>query len=200
MNILLKAILKPGRVIAYLRWRWHTYQVRRVEKDGKIFHEFKGELYPDELNHGNAQQWIGRKAMTYCQGKGIDVGADRWPFSNAIPVRNEPQQNAYKLDQIADGSLDYVFSSHCLEHLDQWQDALKLWIQKLQRGGVLFLYLPHESMKMWNPEGPWVGLGHKWQPKFEILKPFLEQHGMEIIDSTPGRDEHWSFHIVGRKK
>ena len=194
-----RALCHPGHIGRSLMYRIRRLGLRQVEKEGRLFHQYRGELYPDYLNHGNARQFIAETALPYCQGKGIDVGADRWPLAGTIPIRNEPDVNAYKLDCFEDGSLDFVFSSHCLEHLEKWQDALCLWIRKLKPGGVLFLYLPHESMKLWNPGGPWVGYLHKWKPRHEILIPFLKDHGLEIIDFNPGRDHYWSFHVVGRR-
>jgi len=88
----------------------------------------------------------------------------------------------------ADESLDFVFSSHCLEHLDKWQYALKLWIAKLRLNGILFLYLPHKSMRLWNPGGPWVGSNHKWIPSYQVINQFLIGHGMEILEYNPERD------------
>ncbi len=108
-------------------------------------------------------------------------------------------QNAYRLDNFPDGSLDFVFSSHCLEHLERvGKRALRLWLRKLKPGGILFLYLPHESMRLWNPGSPWVGDGHKWQPRHEIVVPFLEAEGMSILEVNKDHDGYWSFHVVGR--
>lgn len=196
---LIKAIKHPDKIISYLIFRIKQFQVKKVVKDGEPFYMYKGELYPDYLNNGNACQFIAEKALIHCKGKGIDVGADNWPLPGAIPVYDEPHQNAYKLYAFADNSLDYVFSSHCLEHLDQWEEALSLWISKLKTGGILFLYLPHESMKLWNPGGAWVGKGHKWKPTHEILLPFLSEHGIEIFESNSSMDEFWSFHMVGKR-
>jgi len=200
MSKLIEAIRNPAKVLHYIRWRVGIWRhVKRVERDGQIFHEYQGELFPDHLMHGNAQSFIADKAKQFCSGSGIDVGADRWPFSNARPVRNLPHENAYRMDDIPDASLDYVFSSHCLEHLDRWRDALRLWIRKLRAGGTLFLYLPHKSMKLWNPGSPCVLDGHVWQPDIETLLPFLQSEGMEILDHNPDRDHYWSFHIAARR-
>lgn len=175
------------------------HQVGRIKKNGKIFYKYKGELYPEYLNKGDATSFISDKAKEHCKGRGIDIGADRWPLPGAIPIQNEEGQNAYKLDNFLDGSLDYVFSSHCLEHLDRWEDALRLWIRKLKIDGVLFLYLPHKMMSLWNPHCPWVGSGHKWVPTYETINKFLANNGMGIIEYNPGKDRYWSFHIIAKK-
>lgn len=192
-------VTKPERIVHWVKYFCNLYRVRRVIKDGKIYYEFSGDLYPEYLHIGNAMSFIKPKAQQFCQGKGIDVGADQWPFPGAIPVRNEIHQNALKLDSISDDSLDYVFSSHCLEHLHDWKKALVLWITKLKKSGTLFIYLPHISNKMWHPGGVWGGPGHKWSPTLEILIPFFKSHGLEIIDYSTDRDEYWSFYIVCKK-
>lgn len=175
----------------------HIYY--RHKKKGEVFYEYKGEFYPGYLNKGNAAWFVLAKAKKYCQGRGIDVGSDKWPFPGATPIKNEEHQNAYKLDGFQDGSLDYVFSSHCLEHLEKWQNALLLWIEKLKTGGTLFLYLPHKSMRFWNPGGAWVRDTHKWIPDCETVTGFLKDNGMEIIECNPERDIYWSFHIAAKK-
>lgn len=194
-----KIFTNPERLLIWINYLVNKSRMSKVEKDGKMFYKYKGELYPEYLDKGNAASFIVKKAQQYCIGKGIDIGADKWPFPGSIPVQNEKDQNAYKLDKFDDGSLDYVFSSHCLEHLDDWQSALKLWVRKLKPNGILFLYLPHESMSLWHPGSPWVGPGHKWIPTIEILTEFLTYNGIEIIEYNNQRDGYWSFHLVGKK-
>jgi SAM-dependent methyltransferase len=199
---LLRIITDPARTLRVIQRRLSLLEISKVNKDGKEYFRYKGELYPANLWGGNAASQIWPKVKQYCVGTGIDVGADRWPVEGAIPVRNEPLQNAYKLDSFADNSLDYVFSSHCLEHLDRPEEALALWIEKLKVGGKIVLYLPHIDMKLWLPGSPWVSdpiTGHKWSPTYTFLADFFAKHNVKVIDGNPGRDYFWSFHIVGEK-
>jgi SAM-dependent methyltransferase len=138
--------------------------------------------------------------MQYCSGKGIDVGAGAWPLPGAVPVQEEPGQNAYRLDNFPDGSLDFVFSSHCLEHLSRWPAALELWVKKLKPGGTLFLYLPHESMLLWRPGAPWVKDQHKWIPTDEAVAAMLWSLGVDVLERSSGRDDFWSFFLAARKR
>lgn len=194
-----KLLRNPGMLRHYILKFIKNLSVKKVHKDGQVFYVYKGCHYPGYLNDGNASSYILEKARQYCKGYGIDVGADKWPFPGAIPVQNADDQNAYRLDRIADGSLDYVFSSHCLEHLSKWHDALLLWIRKLKPGGILFLYLPHESMRLWNPGAPWAMEAHVWMPAHGPINDFLSRNGMEIAEFNPGKDAYWSFHIVAKK-
>ncbi|MFQ5806772.1 MAG: methyltransferase domain-containing protein [Phycisphaerae bacterium] len=173
--------------------------IERVIEKGRAYYLYDGSRYPEEVARGNAMDHIGDHALTFCKGKGLDIGANKWPLPGAHPVENRETENAYRLDRWADGALDFVFSSHCLEHLAQWRTALALWVSKLKPGGVLFLYLPHHSMTLWRPGSPWVGDDHVWSPSAEVLVPFLEALGMTMIEVDPGPDDYFSFHIVARR-
>jgi len=172
--------------------------LKRIVKDEEYFVGYKGELYPDYLFRKKGSNYIKEKALKYCKGRGIDIGAGAWPLEGAFAIENIPEENAYKLDRFPDASLDFIFSSHCVEHLEKWPEALLLWIKKLKSGGILFLYMPHESMKLWRP-GSIYGMGHVWSPTWQVLNPFLEKSGMEILEYESGRDKFWSFHIAARK-
>jgi len=144
-------------------------------------------------------KYISQTASKYCKGRGLDIGAGRRPFRrDTIPIDRGPDQHAHKLNY-EDKSLDYIFSSHTLEHLRRWKSALKLWIRKLKLEGILFLYLPHEDMFIWRPTNKYGrSFGHRWQPTKERICPFLEKNGMEIIEASE-RDKTWSFYIVARR-
>ena len=198
-EIIRRAVRHPDEIVPAIVCLYTRRHVKRVERDGEVFHEYRGALYPDYLTHGDAASNIVALAKQFCIGSGIDIGANQWPFPGATPIDDRDGENAYALDRFSDNSLDYVFSSHCLEHLARWQDALRLWIRKLKPGGILFLYLPHESCALWRPGAPWVGGAHKWSPTWQVLVPFLQSCGMEIVEYSDSRDRYWSFHIVGKR-
>jgi len=121
----------------------HTY--RQLLTDERVVRKpggwlYKGNFYPDYLTAGGASHAIFREALKYCQGKGIDVGAGLWPLPGAIPVDISRGPGFGKIvSEFRDYSLDYVFSSHCLEHIENWKEALAKWIRKLKPGGVISL-------------------------------------------------------------
>ena len=201
MSKIRKALREPGEILLYLRRRLllRRLLISQVEEDGQSYFRYKGHLYPTYLDNKAASPNIFSKAKQYCTGVGIDVGGGKNPFSDATLVEDEECQNAYLLDTFPDHSLDYVFSSHCLEHLERWQEALDLWISKIKPGGVLFLYLPHAAMPFWQPQGLWVGSCHKWSPSVEILLPYLGDKQMDVLDYNPDKDNYWSFHIAAQK-
>jgi SAM-dependent methyltransferase len=155
--------------------------------------------FPSFLNVGDAKAFVQDVALEYCVGRGIDVGAGKNPLPGATPVDQGDDANAYDLGRWPDGSLDYVFSSHCLEHLDRWQEALVEWVRVIRPGGVLFLYLPHEKMTMWLPGSPWVGQDHRWVPTWQRVSDFLRHRGLVVLGADPGPDRAFGFWGAFRK-
>jgi SAM-dependent methyltransferase len=163
--------------------------------------EYRGRFYPDYLTVGGASHAIFREALKFCQGKGIDVGAGLWPLPGAAPIDIWRGLGASRtISDIADGSLDFVFSSHCLEHNVEWETILRVWVSKLKAGGVVFLYLPHPDCGIWEVGSPFVGAEHKWTPTPLIIKSALAQRGCEIVAFDDGPDGMFSFWCCARKK
>lgn len=152
--------------------------------------EYDGGLYPEYLRHGNACQFIAPTAFHFCKGDGLDIGAGKWPLAWAQPVDIKDGGNAMELPE---GKFDFVFSSHCLEHLVNPISALEHWKSRLWTGGVLFLYLPHPEMTYWLPQRCRKHL-HSWEPK--AMANILRDLGfVDVIHSE--RDLAWSFSVVG---
>lgn len=64
---------------------------------------------------------------------------------DAIPLAHVHHvANVERLDMLADGSVDLVYSSHCLEHISHLQvpKVLREWRRTLKSGGILRLSVP----------------------------------------------------------
>ena len=152
--------------------------------------EYKSKSYPEYIRHGNACKFIAPFALEFCKGNGLDVGAGQWPLPGATPVDLQNGGNAMNLPA---GTFDYIFSSHCLEHLINPVAALEHWKTRLRHGGVLFLYLPHPDMEYWLPQNNRKHL-HYWWP--EVVGKIVSDLGFyNVIRSE--RDMAWSFSVVG---
>lgn len=160
--------------------------------------EFKNIKYPKFQSEGNAAQFAIPFAKHLCIGKGVDVGCNKleWAFPGAIPV--DPVLNGFDAVHFPDdcNELDYIFSSHCLEHLDNWVDVLEYWYSKLKIGGVLFLYLPDYSQEYWRP---WNNRKHKNIFTEKIIKDYLISNGYINVYSSQV-DLNNSFMVIGEKK
>ena len=162
---------------------------------------YKDKFYPDYLTVGGAGHAIFREALKFCQGQGIDVGAGLWPLPSASPVDVwRGPGTGRTVSDFEDSSLNYVFSSHCLEHIENWQEALGEWVKKLKPGGIIFIYLPHPDCAIWHPGSPFVDDGHNWIPTPEVIKQTLRELGCEIVQCDEGPDGMQSFYVCGRKQ
>lgn len=155
--------------------------------------------YPNFLNTGNAADFIKCKAKEYMKSGYVDVGCSQWPLMNGIPV---DKQNRHVIENAEDGAYSGVFSSHCLEHVPEWEKELALWHRIIQPHGILFLYLPHPQCEPWHAEtGSWVGKEHVWNPEAVTLVRFLrEELNFNILEYTSRPDPLWSFFVVARKQ
>lgn len=88
-------------------------------------------------------------------GDGIDIGCGHDPVTSAMypKIKNVIKydsmfghQDAMTLPEIADASLDFVHSSHCLEHLPNPFIAIRNWLRVLKVSGYIICTIPDEVM------------------------------------------------------
>lgn len=151
---------------------------------------YKGRRYPELVKHGGASVYVAPIAMHFCNGRGLDVGAGKWPLPGSTPVDIKDGGDAMELPH---GQFDYVFSSHCLEHLPNPIAALEHWKTRIRSGGVLFLYLPHPEMEYWLPQNCRKHL-HTWSPT-QMAKIVSDLGFVDVIHSE--RDLAFGFSVVG---
>lgn len=143
--------------------------------------EHKGNKYLHLQSTGNAARWIMPLAQYFCKGAGFDIGAckQEWAFPTAMIIDPavHPSWGFDAMNLPDKGEADYIFSSHCLEHIkENWANVLDYWLSKLKKDGVLFLYLPHNSQTYWHPTS-----NRKHIHSFDgsEIKAYLESLGYE---------------------
>jgi hypothetical protein len=164
--------------------------------------EFNGVKYPSFQAEGNAARWIMPLAKYYCVGNGLDVGYSKyeWKMPGAFGI--EPAESPlYDAMNLPDSEIvnakewDYIFSSHCLEHIkENWANVLDYWLSKIRVGGVLFLYLPHASQEYWNTVN---NRKHIHQFTGEEISKYLKRCGCDVY-LTPV-DFNNSFAVIATK-
>lgn len=162
--------------------------------------EFKYAIYPVFQAEGNAAQFAIPYAKKVCKGCGVDVGAGQleWAFPGAIIIDPKIADFGYPVDAlhfpriISPGSLDYVFSSHCLEHIPDWVRVLDYWKTFLKPGGVMFLYLPDFSQVYWRP---WHNCRHLHAFTPEIIATYFRENAFRHI-FVSGVDLNNSFMVM----
>ena len=115
-------------------------------------------------------------------------------ISGATPIDLE-FDDPWHADHLPPEKVDYIFSSHCLEHVQDWVATLLYWTSAIKSGGALFLYLPHYDQEYWRP---WNNRKHRHAFTPEIIVDFMCDVGYTNIFSSQ-RDLNHSFIVVGEK-
>lgn len=157
---------------------------------------------------GDESAKIAHLVVPYSRGRGLDIGCGKrkcWP--RMIGVDRDPRTNAdiigpgETLDLFADGSMDYVFSAHLLEHIRDAGAALRGWWRLVRPGGHLILYLPHRHLY---PNIGQFGANpdhkHDFLPE-DIIGLMRGLGGWDLIENeTRPRNNECSFFQVYRKR
>jgi SAM-dependent methyltransferase len=113
----------------------------------------------------------------YFVGVGIDIGGkpdplalyqEFFPLMHAIKTWDWEDGDAQFLAGVDDETLDFVHSSHCLEHLVDPETGLHNWFRVLKPGGYLIITVPDEDFYEQGIFPSTFNRDHKWT--FTILK------------------------------
>jgi len=163
----------------------------------------------------NATAKIRWFAMPYLHGRGLDVGCGPekvlpraigvgLPINFSRSAATDASSNGTSLDLFATSALDYVFSSHYLDCLQDWQAALADWWRVLRPGGCLVLYLLHARLSG-DSEGTSApspgGRGFLPATVLGAMRRVMHDSGGEVLEDEE-RDEgdEESFFQVYRKR
>lgn len=150
----------------------------------------------------NESKKICWEVAPYLRGRGLDIGAgDFKVLPHVISVDNmhhaafgftikpDVVAEADKLDMFASASMDFIYSSHTLEHVEDMPATLREWWRVIKPNGLLVLYLPHADFYP-NMGQPGANPDHKrdFRPQdvvaampdgFDILEHQERNEGME---------------------
>ena len=113
----------------------------------------------------------------YFVGKGVDIGGkpdplilykEMFPLMESVKTWDWEDGDAQFLVGLADGELDFVHSSHCLEHLVDPAEGLKNWLRVVREGGHLVITVPDEDLYEQGVFPSTFNRDHKWS--FTIYK------------------------------
>lgn len=171
---------------------------------------FNGKNYPALQAHGFASQYAFEFAKKFCKGNGIDIGYSKpeWKFSDAEGLDHlkflyrdgsENNESCFTAGDFYAKDLDYIFSSHCLEHLDDYVGHLDYWSGKLRIGGVLFLYLPNmDYQEYWNCAN---NRKHVCYISPKVIQSYFDNRKemWKDVFVTEGYDLNGSFYAIASK-
>lgn len=96
-----------------------------------------------------------RFVRKYFKGDGIDIGGapdplvlygEFFPLMSSVRTWDLDDGDAQFMAGVADNSFDFVFSSHCLEHLHDPLEGLKNWLRVTRPDGHVIFALPEEDL------------------------------------------------------
>ena len=144
----------------------------------------------------------------YLHGKGIDIGGGndclRLPpdVEGTVELWDIMDGDAQYMHKIKDETFDFVYSSHCLEHMRDVRAALMNWTRICKRGGVLYICVPHET---YYEKGVWPSKNnsdHKWSftvdkksdmPKNIVVSDLMKDFG-EQLEVMEIRENLMNYH------
>jgi SAM-dependent methyltransferase len=149
-------------------------------------------------------------------GKGIDIGCGADPICDWCTRWDLKDGDATLMEGLEAGGFDWVYSSHCLEHLKDPSAALARWWELLKPQGRLLLVVPDEDLyeqgvwpSQWNPDHrtTWtISKAKSWSPvsrnlafelgqlpqgqiKYLKLCDYLYNYGVKGVDQSSGLSE-----------
>lgn len=161
--------------------------------------EHEGHRYPAFQAQGNAAQFIMPVARQVLKGHGYDIGFSRpeWKLEGAVGIDLTDKQNPFHADLLPDGHVDYIFSSHCLEHVPNYADTLDYWMDHLKPLGVMLLYLPDFSQTYWRP---WNNRKHVHAFTPDLLSAYFKHRDDVKECFVSGVDLNNSFSVLVSKQ
>jgi len=171
-----------------------SYETKKANKRRKTTHLFKEKVFV---------------------GKGIDIGCGIDILSKKI-FKKITEIEAFDLKdgdaQFVDKyrkkeSYDFVYSSNCLEHMENPNEALAAWFNLVKHGGLLAFTVPDEDLyeqghfpSKYNPDHKWTFTLYKtnsWSPKSVNLCELVQTLNPAKIHKIEVVDTHYDYSLKG---
>lgn len=167
----------------------------------------------DPPGHESAKLWP--EIVKWTRGKVLDVGCGtQKTFPHFIGVDNCKDEQLFgqtirpdvkindagDLSSFASQSMDAVFSSHLLEHIEPERvgDVLSEWCRVIKPKGYLVMYLPDEDTypKMGEPG---ANVDHKWNVSYDKVVGYMDEvpRNWDLVDfQKRSEDREYSLFFV----
>jgi SAM-dependent methyltransferase len=139
---------------------WHLLREARTSARLLKYRAIGRPLY-----HGETAKARGRRMREsffekYCVGRGLDIGYGGDLLDDNCVEWDLEHGDAQLLNGIQEETLDFVYSSHILEHVNDAGEALRNWYRVVRPGGYLILFVPDRDLyekklqlpSQWNPD------------------------------------------------
>jgi ADP-heptose:LPS heptosyltransferase/predicted SAM-dependent methyltransferase len=159
-----------------------------------------------ETPQGAESKKVMWELVPYTRGFGLDIGCGPYKaFPHFIGVDNKIDTQIFGIQMNPDFTIpdakelpfkdvacDFVFSSHLLEHVEDYKACLKEWWRVLKVGGRLCLYLPHKNFY------PNCGDTKEWKEWYEQNKENYESAFAATKDFAKVREAK-GFKTIGEQ-
>lgn len=160
-----------------------------------------------------SKRHFSRWELSVLGGKVIDIGAGAdTVMPNAVQF-DVAQGNANHITAFEPGSFDCVYSSHCLEHMDNPAATIHNWWSLVKPGGYLFVIVPDEDLY---EQGVWpsrfsnehthtftISKKNSWSPKsinlFDLCRTLVNGSIRTMVLNDIGYDRSIGFHGMPSK-
>lgn len=139
------------------------------------------------------RRFWGELEHSVLKGSGIDIGCGPDPVMPGVVAFDQAQGDANHVTRYFDRQFDYVYASHCLEHMVDPRAAIAEWWALVKPGGVLFVIVPDEDLyeqgvwpSRFNPDHKWtftIAKHQSWSPvSVNLLDLAKGLPGGEVLD------------------
>jgi len=162
------------------------------------------KCFPERARRGDFER--------YLRGRGVDIGAANDPLcvlDGRVLAWDLSNGDGMTLGGLLDGEFDFVYSSHCLEHISDVEYALINWTRILRPGGILYIVVPdfdlyekrhwpsrfnkdHTATFSLSVTRSDVGSRCSHFNVYSDIIPFLRRYGVEILE-TRLEDYHYDY-------
>lgn len=107
----------------------------------------------------------------YFVGNGLDIGGkpdplalygEFFPLMKSVRTWDLEDGDAQFMSGVPDDALDFISSSHCLEHIHEPLEALRNWVRIVRPGGYIVILIPDEDLFEQSQFPSTFNRDHKW--------------------------------------
>lgn len=163
--------------------------------------EESSKTYDQKIHNGFFDQ--------YMSGKGLELGYKGYLqgivpiLESAIGVDLDYPGYDGKTLPFADESQDYVYNSHTLEHISNWEQAIKEWFRVTKVGGHIIIIVPHAYLyeKKFSLPSRWNGDHKRFYTPGHLLMEIESslQPNTYRVRYCQDNDQHFDYTIPPEK-
>jgi predicted SAM-dependent methyltransferase len=192
-----------------MHWRLEVLYWKLREASASYIQGFLGrhgfQIIRSYRDHPSETSKCRDRLAPFCIGYGLDVGFGGDPINETAIRVDMPRPytrvgiypvqlggDAIRLQWFADGTLDYVYSSHLLEDFTDTRAVLIEWLRVLRSGGRLIIFCPDQVAYeayckarglFMNPHHVHLDFSlHKVQGIFAEIGQTKELHAADLLD------------------